>query len=354
MGLLEMGIAAARGGNRAEARMLLEGATLEDPSNEQAFLWLSFVLDEPKLAMRCLERVLEINPGNEQSKRGLAWLRGQEAAKGAALPRRLSDAELSTALQALRHPDEQIVSSAIRWLGATGDSRAVNPLVQLLAASKSKLVQSQARMALIGIGTPSVEPVMDRLMKERNPEIASQLAAVLARVRSMAALAACREVVERAEQPVARYSMAINLTASVHGEAAIGIVRDYLADARQDERARAAVVMAIGQSVRSKALEAQPGLKALMEIRANLSLPSSLQRAALGALGVSSQPSVLRYIFEAAGDKDVQMRVAAVDALARFTPPQAALLDRLARSPDQTVRTRANQILDKLQAAQRR
>lgn len=354
MGLLEMGIAAARGGNRAEARMLLEGATLEDPGNEQAFLWLSFVLDEPKLAMRCLERVLEINPANEQAKRGLAWLRGQETAKGgAALPTRLSDADLAAAMKALRHPDEQIVGNAIRRLGETGDSRVVKPLVQLLAASKSKLVQTQARLALIGIGTPSVEPVMDRLMKERNPEIASQLAAILARIRSMAALAACREVVERAAQPVASYSMAINLTASAHGEAALSIVRDYLADARQDERARSAVVMAIGQSVKNKALEAQPGLKALMEIRASLALPSSLQRAALVALGVSSQPSVVRYILEAAGDKDVQMRVSAVDALARFTPPQVALLDKLARSPDQAVRTRANQILDKLRATQK-
>jgi hypothetical protein len=54
----------------------------------------------------------------------------------------------------------------------------------------------------------------------------------------------------------------------------------------------------------------------------------------------------LRYLFEATGDKDPQMRVAAVDALARFTPRQTAALDRLAHSPDAVVRKRANQILD--------
>ena len=78
------------------------------------------------------------------------------------------------------------------------------------------------------------------------------------------------------------------------------------------------------------------------------------RQAALIAIGISSQPSVLRYLFEAMGDKDPQMRVAAVDALARFTPTQTAALDKLAHSPDAVVRKRANQILDVLQNAQKR
>jgi hypothetical protein len=61
MSLLEMGIAAARSGNRAEARMLLEGVTLQEPDNEVAFLWLSFVLDEPSLAMHCLNVYLTLS-----------------------------------------------------------------------------------------------------------------------------------------------------------------------------------------------------------------------------------------------------------------------------------------------------
>jgi hypothetical protein len=48
------------------------------------------------------------------------------------------------------------------------------------------------------------------------------------------------------------------------------------------------------------------------------------------------------------------MRVAAVDALARFTPAQTATLDKLAHSPDAVVRKRANQILDALRAAQKK
>ncbi len=354
MSLLELGIAAAREGNRTEARMYLEAATLEDPASEQAFLWLSFVLDDRKLAMRCLERVLDINPSNEQAKRGLAWLRSQEGGKGAAvLPQRLSDAEIAAMLQALNHPDEQVAIMAIRRLGEAGDSRAVEPLLKLALATKSKTVQAQARTALIAIGTSSVEPVLQHLLQEARPEVASQLAAVLARVRSMAALAACREVVEQARHPATRYAMVLNLTASSHGEAALSVVRDYLTDPKQDERARIAVISAIGQAVKSKTLDANQGMRFLFEFQADRALPIALRQAAVVALGISSQPAIVRQLFQTASDKDPQIRVAAVDALARFTPPQVSLLDKLARSTDQAVRTRANQILNALQAPKR-
>jgi HEAT repeat protein len=349
MDLLELGIAAARAKNRTEARMYLEAATLEDPANEQAFLWLSFVLDDPKLAMRCLERVLELDPDNQQARRGLEWLRSKKGT-GELLPQRLSDAEMEMALQSLRHPDERVVVKAIRRLGEGGDARAVDPLVKLLASTKSKTVQSQARTALIAIGTPSVDPVQRLLLDETNPEVALQLAAVLARVHSIAALTACREVTERARHPAARYAVVLNLTASVHGEAALGIVRNYVDDAGQDQRARAAILMAIGQAIKGKTLDANQGVRFLMDIQADPHLRATLGHAALMALGVSSQPSVLRYILEAMGDRDTQRRVVAVDAVARFTLPQTALLEKLARSPDPVVRKRANQILDQLKS----
>ena len=349
MSLLEMGITAARSGNREEARMLLEGVTLQEPDNAQAFLWLGFVLDEPKLAIRCLERVMELEPDNAQAKRGLAWLRSQQAVSGQALPQYLPDAELDILLQALNHSDERTVFGAIRRLAEACDSRTVEPLLKVLVTSTNKTIQSQARGALVAIGTASVEPVLGHLMKERDIKIATQLAAVLARVRSMAALEACRDVIRGAAQPVARYAMALNLTLSVHGDAAMSVMHDYLTNASQDERARSAVVMALGKAVKSGTLDANLGVKTLLEARSDSSLPPLVQRAALGALGISSQPSVVKHIFEATGDKDVKMRVAAVDALARFAPPQIDLLDKLARSPDQDVRARANQILDKLQ-----
>jgi len=154
MELLELGIAAARGGNRQEARMYLEAVTLAEPDNEQAFLWLSFVMDDRKLAMRCLERVLNINPNNEQAKRGLAWLQSQKAGLGMPLPQRLDDGELSVLLRALNHSSDQVVTQAILHLSAASDARAVDPLLKLALGSKSKTVQSQARPR----SSPSARP----------------------------------------------------------------------------------------------------------------------------------------------------------------------------------------------------
>jgi len=354
MDLFELGIAAARAGNKEEARMYLEAVTMAEPDNAQAFLWLSFVLDNRKLAMRCLERALAIDPDNEQAKRGVAWLRSQKGDKAAPLPPLLSDAEFTQLVQLLKHPQEPVVVKAVRYLGQAGGARAVEPLLSLLMSAKSKPLQAEARTALIAVGTPSVDPVLHRLLSESNMDRASQLAAILARVRSMAALAACRDVMDHAKHPATRYAMVLNLTASAHGEPALSIVRDYLFDSTQDLRARTAIVTAMGQAIKSKAADANQGIGFLMDMHMEPAWPVALRQAALVALGISSQPSVLRYLFEAIGDKDPHMRVAAVDALARFTPPQMAALDKLAHSPDAAVRKRANQILDALQAAQKR
>ena len=148
--------------------------------------------------------------------------------------------------------------------------------------------------------------------------------------------------------------MALNLTASTHGDAALSIVHDYLVDRRQDERARAAIAMALGQAIRGGTVEATQGVSILIEIRASSSVPASVRRAALIGLGTSSQASVVKHIFEATGDRDAEIRIAAVDALGRFVPPQVELLDRLARSTDQAVRARANQVLDAIEVDQKR
>ena len=72
MNLLELGIAAARAGNIVEARMYLEALTLREPDNTQALLWLSFVLDDPRLSMHCLEHVLD-NIINEKKIDPITW-----------------------------------------------------------------------------------------------------------------------------------------------------------------------------------------------------------------------------------------------------------------------------------------
>jgi hypothetical protein len=72
--LLEQGIAAARAGNRAEARALLTRVIEGDERNERAWLWLSGVVDDPNDMRTCLHNVLELNPNNTQARQGLAWV----------------------------------------------------------------------------------------------------------------------------------------------------------------------------------------------------------------------------------------------------------------------------------------
>jgi tetratricopeptide (TPR) repeat protein len=73
-GLLQHGIAAARAGRKEEARQYLLQATDLDERNEQAWLWLSGVVESFEDRRVCLENVLAINPANPHARQGLRWL----------------------------------------------------------------------------------------------------------------------------------------------------------------------------------------------------------------------------------------------------------------------------------------
>jgi tetratricopeptide (TPR) repeat protein len=79
--LYQRGVAAARGGQKAMAEKLLRQAVKLNPQHEQAWLWLSGVLQQPEDVAFCLKAVLGINPDNERAQRGLALLEqsGQQA-----------------------------------------------------------------------------------------------------------------------------------------------------------------------------------------------------------------------------------------------------------------------------------
>jgi hypothetical protein len=80
------GLAAARGGQRRIAAGLLTRSVQLDPRNEQAWLWLSGVLDDPHHVAFCLRAVLKINPVNERAQQGLAWLEQRQLLNGAPPP----------------------------------------------------------------------------------------------------------------------------------------------------------------------------------------------------------------------------------------------------------------------------
>ncbi len=69
--LLQEGIAAFKAGRKDEARQLLTRATELDERNENAWLWLSAVVDSLENQQICLENVLALNPNNTRALKGL-------------------------------------------------------------------------------------------------------------------------------------------------------------------------------------------------------------------------------------------------------------------------------------------
>lgn len=78
--MVREGINAFKGGRKDEARALLLKATELDQYNEDAWLWLSGLMDTPEDQRTCLENVLAINPNNERANQGLSYLTGQTSA----------------------------------------------------------------------------------------------------------------------------------------------------------------------------------------------------------------------------------------------------------------------------------
>src|SRR5215470_17625668 len=72
--VLQQGIAAARAGQQAEARQLLQEAVKRDPRSEAAWLWLSSVARDNAERIFCLKQLLSINPNNENAIKGLKQL----------------------------------------------------------------------------------------------------------------------------------------------------------------------------------------------------------------------------------------------------------------------------------------
>jgi hypothetical protein len=83
---LNQAILAAKAGRKGEARRLLESVLDADERNEQAWLWLSGVLDDVEDRTICLENVLTINPGNQAARQGLAALRSTSQTGQPAVP----------------------------------------------------------------------------------------------------------------------------------------------------------------------------------------------------------------------------------------------------------------------------
>ncbi|HEU4321919.1 MAG TPA: hypothetical protein VFS21_02110 [Roseiflexaceae bacterium] len=93
--LFERGVAAARGGQRRVAVGLLSRAVQYNPRHEQAWLWLSGVLDSPEEIAFCLRSVLTLNPDNERARQGLAWLEQRQMISAQTTPLAAAEPEVA-------------------------------------------------------------------------------------------------------------------------------------------------------------------------------------------------------------------------------------------------------------------
>ncbi|MFN8527885.1 MAG: hypothetical protein U0670_04670 [Anaerolineae bacterium] len=69
--LRQRGIAAAKAGQKEEARTLLQQSIRIEPNSEAAWLWLASVARDAAERRFCLEKLLEINPNNETALKAL-------------------------------------------------------------------------------------------------------------------------------------------------------------------------------------------------------------------------------------------------------------------------------------------
>jgi twitching motility two-component system response regulator PilG len=69
--LLLRGITAARAGDRTSARACLLEASSQEPGREATWLWRALVAESPTEARECLERALDLNAGNEETRNSL-------------------------------------------------------------------------------------------------------------------------------------------------------------------------------------------------------------------------------------------------------------------------------------------
>lgn len=88
--LIQQGIEAGKGGDRAGAVRLLSGAVRDEPGNARAWYLLSQVIEGEDRARYCLERVLEIDPGNERAELRLKDLKEQESPPDLPTPKTVS------------------------------------------------------------------------------------------------------------------------------------------------------------------------------------------------------------------------------------------------------------------------
>ena len=71
--LIKEGISLAREGHKADAYDVFTSITHLVPDHVEAWLWKGGLAFHPRESVRCLQKVLDLDPDNERAREGLAW-----------------------------------------------------------------------------------------------------------------------------------------------------------------------------------------------------------------------------------------------------------------------------------------
>jgi thioredoxin-like negative regulator of GroEL len=79
--LLQMGIRAAKAGNKEGARMAFDQILSQDKRNERAMMWMAKIADTKIERKKWLDRVLTVNPDNEVARDALQKMAYKRSAR---------------------------------------------------------------------------------------------------------------------------------------------------------------------------------------------------------------------------------------------------------------------------------
>lgn len=79
--LLQMGITAAKQGNREAARVLFKQVLDDDKKNDRAWVWMASVAEDPLKRQQYLETALRINPSNKAAQKAIKKMTHKRTSK---------------------------------------------------------------------------------------------------------------------------------------------------------------------------------------------------------------------------------------------------------------------------------
>jgi tetratricopeptide (TPR) repeat protein len=170
------GIAAAKAGQKDEARALLQESVRIEPNNEAAWLWLASVARDPRERLFCLEKVLGINPLNETARKAVDAMQGGAPAND---PAPTPSVRPLRSLSQPEVPQREPPPPRPRT-GSLGEAAAPSSGLRRLGGPR-KLTEQEIMAQPPGIPNPNADRVteaqkqIDRLLLEYNAPLPSDI-----------------------------------------------------------------------------------------------------------------------------------------------------------------------------------